>query len=390
VSPASMEKIALGTGIPSSAEVESSAAADASVDSFEAVDALRDGAATIGESSEFRGPALGPLNGRSLHVLDHATAGVDGLSAGAPTRTNGHANGHSNGHANGHTNGHANGHSNGHANGHTNGHANGHSNGHANGHVNGHANGQSRLDALHVDSRSDMARLAAAAATVVPVSAPAFGAAFARSAVAATAPGGVYVRLGKRLLDILGATVALVCFAPLIAFCALLLKIDSRGPALYRSKRLGKNGREFTFYKLRSMHVGADNERDQLMHLNEADGPVFKLRRDPRVTRVGQVLRSTSIDELPQFINVLKGDMSLVGPRPPLPEEAEKYEAWQLRRLDVKPGITCLWQISGRSQIGFDEWMRLDLEYIRRQSLSTDLWILMRTVPAVLSREGAY
>jgi len=256
--------------------------------------------------------------------------------------------------------------------------------------VNGHANGQSRLDALHVDSRSDMARLAAAAATVVPVSAPAFGAAFARSAVAATAPGGVYVRLGKRLLDILGATVALVCFAPLIAFCALLLKIDSRGPALYRSKRLGKNGREFTFYKLRSMHVGADNERDQLMHLNEADGPVFKLRRDPRVTRVGQVLRSTSIDELPQFINVLKGDMSLVGPRPPLPEEAEKYEAWQLRRLDVKPGITCLWQISGRSQIGFDEWMRLDLEYIRRQSLSTDLWILMRTVPAVLSREGAY
>jgi lipopolysaccharide/colanic/teichoic acid biosynthesis glycosyltransferase len=374
VSPASMEKIALGTGIPSSAEVQSSAATDASVDSFEAVDALRDGAATIGDSSEFQGPALGPLNGRSLHVLDHATPGVDGLSAGATTRTNGHANGHTNGYTNGHTNGHANG----------------HSNGHANGQVNGHANGQSRLDALHVDSRSDMARLAAAAATVVPVSAPAFGAAFARATVAPTAPGGVYVRLGKRLLDILGATVALVCFAPLMAFCALLLKIDSRGPAFYRSKRLGKNGREFTFYKLRSMHVGADNERDQLMHLNEADGPVFKLRRDPRVTRVGQVLRSTSIDELPQFINVLKGDMSLVGPRPPLPEEAEKYEAWQLRRLDVKPGITCLWQISGRSQIGFDEWMRLDLEYIRRQSLSTDLWILMRTVPAVLSREGAY
>ena len=161
-------------------------------------------------------------------------------------------------------------------------------------------------------------------------------------------------------------------------------------PDRYRSKRLGKNGREFTFYKLRSMHVGADSERDRLMHLNEADGPVFKLRRDPRVTRIGQILRSTSIDELPQFINVLKGDMSLVGPRPPLPEEADKYEAWQRRRLDVKPGITCLWQISGRSQIGFDEWMRLDLEYIRRQSLSTDLWILMRTVPAVLSREGAY
>ena len=109
-----------------------------------------------------------------------------------------------------------------------------------------------------------------------------------------------------------------------------------------------------------------------------------------RVTRIGQWMRSTSIDELPQLLNVLKGDMSLVGPRPPLPEEAEKYEAWQRRRLDVKPGITCLWQVSGRSRLGFDEWMRLDLEYIRRQSLATDLWILVRTIPAVLSREGAY
>ena len=138
------------------------------------------------------------------------------------------------------------------------------------------------------------------------------------------------------------------------------------------------------------MHTGAEAERARLMHLNEVDGPVFKLRRDPRVTRVGQFMRSTSIDELPQIFNVLKGDMSLVGPRPPLPEEAEKYEAWQRRRLDVKPGITCLWQISGRSRLGFDEWMRLDLEYIRRQSLATDLHILLRTIPAVLSREGAY
>src|SRR5207248_1848643 len=138
-----------------------------------------------------------------------------------------------------------------------------------------------------------------------------------------------------------------------------------------------------------SMYVGADAERAQLMHLNEVDGPVFKLQRDPRVTRIGRMLRSTSIDELPQLVNVLKGDMSLVGPRPPLPEEAEKYETWQRRRLDVKPGITCLWQISGRSRLSFDEWMRLDLEYIRCQSLANDLKILFRTIPAVLSREGA-
>jgi lipopolysaccharide/colanic/teichoic acid biosynthesis glycosyltransferase len=201
---------------------------------------------------------------------------------------------------------------------------------------------------------------------------------------------GTYGRIGKRALDLLGASVALVLLSPVILFAALLVRITSRGPALYKSTRLGRSGRPFTFYKLRSMYINAEAERDGLMHLNEADGPVFKLRQDPRVTRVGQWLRSSSIDELPQLVNVLKGDMSLVGPRPPLPEEAEKYEAWQRRRLDVKPGITCLWQISGRSRLGFEEWMRLDLEYIRRQSLATDVWILLRTVPAVLSREGAY
>jgi lipopolysaccharide/colanic/teichoic acid biosynthesis glycosyltransferase len=263
-----------------------------------------------------------------------------------------------------------------HTNGHANGHSNGHANGHVNGHTNGHANGHARHESLRLDARTDVARLAAAAATVVPVAAPAqaFGGAMPLTDFT---PTGIYARAGKRLLDILGASLALLVLSPVLALGALLVRLDSRGPSLYRSKRLGKDGRWFTFYKLRSMHVGADS-------------PVFKLRRDPRVTRIGQFLRSSSIDELPQLFNVLKGDMSLVGPRPPLPEEAEKYEAWQMRRLDVKPGITCLWQISGRSRIGFDEWMRLDLEYIRRQSLSTDLWILLRTVPAVLSREGAY
>jgi lipopolysaccharide/colanic/teichoic acid biosynthesis glycosyltransferase len=134
----------------------------------------------------------------------------------------------------------------------------------------------------------------------------------------------------------------------------------------------------------------ADRRRQQMQHMNEADGPVFKIARDPRVTRIGKFIRTTSLDEIPQFYNVLIGDMSLVGPRPPIPEEVAQYEPWQLRRLDVRPGITCLWQISGRSRIGFQEWMRLDLEYIRHQSFALDLKILLRTLPAVLSREGAY
>jgi lipopolysaccharide/colanic/teichoic acid biosynthesis glycosyltransferase len=135
---------------------------------------------------------------------------------------------------------------------------------------------------------------------------------------------------------------------------------------------------------------GADRHRHTLAHLNETDGPVFMIASDPRVTRVGRLLRVTSVDEIPQLWNVLRGDMSLVGPRPPIAEEVMQYEPWQLRRLDVLPGITCLWQISGRSRIGFQEWMRLDLEYIKHRSFWLDMKILIRTIPAVLSREGAY
>ncbi len=201
---------------------------------------------------------------------------------------------------------------------------------------------------------------------------------------------GMYVRGGKRLLDVMGSLVALVLTAPVLAFLALMIKLESPGPVLYRSTRIGRNGRPFTFFKLRSMVNGADRHRHHLTHLNEADGPVFKISNDPRVTRIGRLLRTTSLDEIPQFLNVLNGEMSLVGPRPPIPEEVAQYEPWQMRRLEVRPGITCLWQISGRSRIGFQEWMRLDLEYIKHQSLALDLKILLRTVPAVLSREGAY
>ena len=199
-----------------------------------------------------------------------------------------------------------------------------------------------------------------------------------------------YLARGKRWLDVAGALIGLVGSAPILLVAAAAIKLESRGPMLYCSKRIGRGGRPFTFLKLRSMVDGADSRRHHLSHLNETDGPVFKMSRDPRVTRVGRFLRATSIDELPQLWNVLRGDMSLVGPRPPLTEEVAQYEPWQLRRLEVRPGITCLWQISGRSRIGFQEWMRLDLEYIRQQSLALDLRILIRTIPAVLSREGAY
>jgi lipopolysaccharide/colanic/teichoic acid biosynthesis glycosyltransferase len=201
---------------------------------------------------------------------------------------------------------------------------------------------------------------------------------------------GFYLKYVKRAIDVVGAAVGLVLFFPMILLFALLIKIDSKGDVFYKAARLGKGGQPFKFYKLRSMYVGAHESRDNLMHLNQVKGPVFKLFDDPRITRIGRFMRKCSIDELPQLYNVLKGDMSLVGPRPPISEEVEKYEPWQLRRLALKPGITCLWQISGRSRLGFDEWMRLDIEYINNQSFWMDMKILLRTIPAVLLREGAY
>ncbi len=201
---------------------------------------------------------------------------------------------------------------------------------------------------------------------------------------------GLYLRFGKRLLDVAGATVGLLLASPILLIAAVAIKLESRGPVIYRSMRIGKGARPFPFFKLRSMVDGADRHRHTLAHLNETDGPVFKIAADPRVTRVGRLLRVTSVDEIPQLWNVIRGEMSLVGPRPPIAEEVMQYEPWQLRRLDVLPGITCLWQISGRSRIGFQEWMRLDLEYIKHRSFWLDLKILIRTIPAVLSREGAY
>jgi lipopolysaccharide/colanic/teichoic acid biosynthesis glycosyltransferase len=200
----------------------------------------------------------------------------------------------------------------------------------------------------------------------------------------------LYRRFGKRLLDVAVSALALVVACPVLAVAAVLIRLDSPGPVFHRAVRVGRNGRKFTFLKLRSMHRDAEELRGLLLHLNEAQGPAFKLQNDPRVTRIGRILRKTSIDELPQLWHVLEGHMSLVGPRPPFPEEVERYEPWMLRRLAVRPGLTCLWQIRGRSDLSFDEWMRLDLEYVDRLSLRLDLAILALTIPAVVSGRGAY
>ena len=170
---------------------------------------------------------------------------------------------------------------------------------------------------------------------------------------------------------------------------AILIKLTSPGSILFRQQRCGLNGRLFDMYKFRSMVDDAEHHRFELDALNEMDGPVFKSSYDPRITRVGKFIRRFSIDEFPQFYNVLRGDMSLVGPRPPLPQEVARYERWQRRRLSMKPGMTCLWQISGRNEVSFEDWMKLDLTYIDNWSLLLDLKILLKTVPVVLLGRGA-
>ena len=193
----------------------------------------------------------------------------------------------------------------------------------------------------------------------------------------------------KRLLDV-GVSLGLLALsAPVIVLAAIAIKITSPGKVLYKQQRIGLNGRTFTLYKFRTMIANAHERLGEVSHLNEMTGPVFKAKADPRVTWVGRILRRFSLDELPQLWNVLKGDMSLVGPRPPIPEEVRSYHRWQRRRLSMKPGLTCLWQVNGRNNIDFDRWMRMDLQYIDEWSPSLDLKILLRTIPAVLLGRGA-
>jgi exopolysaccharide biosynthesis polyprenyl glycosylphosphotransferase len=195
--------------------------------------------------------------------------------------------------------------------------------------------------------------------------------------------------VAKRLIDLTLALVLFLITLPIQAVAALAILLTSGFPILFRQMRCGLNGRHFMLPKFRTMEPGSEERLSEISHLNEMTGPVFKVRRDPRMTPVGRILRRLSIDELPQLWNVIVGDMSLVGPRPPLPEEVSRYEPWQRRRLSMKPGLTCLWQVSGRSELDFDRWMALDLKYIDTWSPLLDLKILLKTVPAVLSGRGA-
>ena len=194
----------------------------------------------------------------------------------------------------------------------------------------------------------------------------------------------------KRVLDIVVSSVGLVILAPLLGLVALAIKLDSPGPILFRQVRVGKNGKHFVLYKFRSMREGAEQEQEQLADRNEASGPLFKIREDPRQTRIGKLIRRLSIDELPQLYNVLRGEMSLVGPRPPVPKEVDAYLEWHKKRLEISPGMTGLWQVSGRSDLTFDEMVLLDIYYIENWSPALDTIITLRTIPRVLFGDGAY
>jgi lipopolysaccharide/colanic/teichoic acid biosynthesis glycosyltransferase len=199
-----------------------------------------------------------------------------------------------------------------------------------------------------------------------------------------------YYRVTKRIIDIGAACFGLALLAPLYPFIVLLIKLETPGPIFFRQRRVGRRGKFFDCYKFRSMVGDAEQKKQQLQHLNEATGAAFKIKDDPRITGVGRFLRRSSLDEFPQLLNILRGEMSIVGPRPQIPSEVAEYTPEHALRLLAKPGLTCLWQISGRSHLDFEEWMALDREYVRRRSLAFDVGILARTLPAVIEREGAY
>ncbi len=192
----------------------------------------------------------------------------------------------------------------------------------------------------------------------------------------------------KNISDIILSAILLFLLSPIFVLIAIAIKLSSKGPVFFKQVRSGLNGRKFTFYKFRTMYSNAEELRNSLERDNEMDGPVFKIANDPRITLAGKLLRRTSLDELPQLFNILKGEMSFVGPRPPIPAEVEKYEIWQRRRLSMKPGLTCIWQVSGRNRICFEEWMKLDLQYIDNWSLWLDIKIFLKTFYAVLKGSG--
>lgn len=193
----------------------------------------------------------------------------------------------------------------------------------------------------------------------------------------------------KRLLDIVLASIGLIVLSPLLLVVAAIIKLGDGGPVLFKQTRVGLHGSHFNFLKFRSMVINAEALKDELLKYNEQTGPAFKMAHDPRITKVGRFIRKYSIDELPQLINILRGDMTIVGPRPPVPREVALYKPWQRRRLSVRPGLTCYWQVGGRNEIGFDEWMLLDLRYVDHWTLAKDITLIAKTVPVVLLGKGA-
>lgn len=193
----------------------------------------------------------------------------------------------------------------------------------------------------------------------------------------------------KRTMDIAISLLALIFLFPLMVIIMILIKLDSKGPVLFSQKRVGKNGKTFKMYKFRSMVINAEDLLKELKSKNEMSGPMFKIKHDPRVTKIGKFIRKTSLDELPQLINVLKGDMSLVGPRPNLPNEVKQFDKWMLDKLVVRPGLTCFWQVMGRNTIGFVEWMKLDIEYIEKRNLKLDIVLIFKTIKVFLGDKTA-
>ncbi|MGG7211029.1 sugar transferase [Clostridium baratii] len=193
----------------------------------------------------------------------------------------------------------------------------------------------------------------------------------------------------KRFIDVIGAFLGLVVLSPIILIISILIKLDSNGPILFSQDRVGKDKKVFKMYKFRSMVVNAEELKSKLKEQNEMSGPMFKMKEDPRVTKIGKFIRKTSIDELPQLINVIKGEMSLVGPRPSLPKEVEQFEPWMMERFQVKPGLTCYWQVYGRNDIDFEDWMKLDIKYVQERNIFIDLKLIFKTVFVLFGDDSA-
>lgn len=204
-----------------------------------------------------------------------------------------------------------------------------------------------------------------------------------------SAGGKVYLFL-KRGLDIVASTLGLIVLSPIIILVAIAIKLESKGPVLFSQDRIGKNGKIFKIYKMRSMVQNAEELKEKLLAQNEMSGPMFKMKDDPRITKVGKFIRKTSIDELPQLINVIKGDMSLVGPRPSLPKEVKEFEPWMYERLAVKPGLTCYWQVMGRNNIDFEDWMKLDIKYVRERNFFLDIKLIFKTFFVLFGDKNAH